>query len=147
MLKTSDLSVWMRNIQLSLLSLPLSLFGAFINDGLDISSKGFFFGYDLFVYYLIILQAGGGLIVAVVVKYADNILKGFATSLAIVISCLASIVLFSFQLTLQFTCGTVLVIASVFLYGYDPSKNKSVKKTSNIKDDEEALLESKPQNV
>lgn len=149
MLKTSDLSVWMRNIQLSLLSLPLSFVGAYMNDGSDISKKGFYFGYDAFVYFLILLQAGGGLIVAVVVKYADNILKGFATSLAIVVSCLASMILFSFQLTLQFTMGTILVIASVFLYGYDPNKgNKSVKKNSNIRDDEEALLkESEPQNV
>lgn len=147
MLKTSDLSVWMRNIQLSLLSLPLSFVGAFMNDGVEISQKGFFFGYDLFVYFLILLQAGGGLIVAVVVKYADNILKGFATSLAIVLSCLASIILFSFQLTIQFSLGTMLVIASVFLYGYDPNKTKNIKKTSNIKEDEEKLLESEPQHV
>lgn len=147
MLKTSDLSVWVRNIQLSLLSLPLSLLGSLINDGGAISEKGFFFGYDMFVYFLILLQAGGGLIVAVVVKYADNILKGFATSLAIVLSCLASIILFSFQLTLQFSLGTILVISSVFLYGYDPNKHKNIKKTSNIKEDEEALLDSEPQNV
>lgn len=148
MLKTSDLSVWMRNIQLSLLSLPLSFVGSFINDGSEISEKGYLFGYDLFVYFLILLQAGGGLIVAVVVKYADNILKGFATSLAIVLSCLASMVLFSFQLTLQFTMGTMLVIMSVFLYGYDPTKtSKNIKKTSNVHDDEEKLLESEPQNV
>lgn len=147
MLKTSDLSVWMRNIQLSLLSLPLSLITAFINDNAAISSKGFFFGYDSFVYFLVLLQACGGLIVAVVVKYADNILKGFATSLAIVLSCIVSIYLFSFQLTLQFTFGTILVIISVFLYGHDPNKTKSAKKTSNIRDDEEALLSSVPQNV
>lgn len=148
MLKTSDLSVWMRNIQLSLLSLPLSLITSFANDNAGISEKGFFFGYDSFVYFLVLLQAGGGLIVAVVVKYADNILKGFATSLAIVLSCMVSIYLFSFQLTLQFSFGTILVIISVFLYGHDPSKNnKSLKKTSNIRDDEEALLPAEPQNV
>lgn len=148
MLKTSDLSVWMRNIQLSLLSLPLSLITSFANDHAGISEKGFFFGYDSFVYFLVLLQAGGGLIVAVVVKYADNILKGFATSLAIVLSCMVSIYLFSFQLTLQFSFGTILVIISVFLYGHDPSKNnKSLKKTSNIRDDEEALLPAEPQNV
>lgn len=148
MLKTSDLSVWMRNIQLSLLSLPLSLLTSFVSDNTEISEKGFFFGYDLFVYFLVLLQAGGGLIVAVVVKYADNILKGFATSLAIVLSCMVSIYLFSFQLTLQFSFGTILVIVSVFLYGHDPNKNnKSQKKTSNIRDDEEALLSAEPQNV
>jgi solute carrier family 35 (UDP-sugar transporter), member A1/2/3 len=147
MLKTSDVSVWMRNIQLSLLSLPLSLLMTIINDGSNISEKGFFFGYDLFVWFLVLLQATGGLIVAVVVKYADNILKGFATSLAIVLSCIVSIYLFGFQLTLQFTFGTILVIASVFLYSHDPSKGKAMKKTSNIRDDEEALLSSEPQNV
>lgn len=147
MLKTSDLSVWMRNIQLSLLSLPLSLITAFINDGSNISNSGFFFGYDMFVYFLILLQACGGLIVAVVVKYADNILKGFATSLAIVLSCIVSIYLFGFELTLQFSLGTVFVIASVFLYGHDPNKGKNLKKTSNVRDDEEALLSAEPQNV
>lgn len=35
-------------------------------------------------------QALGGLVVAVVIKYADNILKGFATSLSIIISALIS---------------------------------------------------------
>lgn len=167
MLKTSDLSVWMRNIQLSLLSLPLALITAFISDSSAISEKGFFFGYDVFVYFLILLQAGGGLIVAVVVKYADNILKGsyylsiqinfskqiffegFATSLAIVLSCVISIYLFSFHLTFQFALGTVLVIISVFLYGHVPQKaSKSLKKSSEIRDDEEALLSShEPQNV
>lgn len=36
------------------------------------------------------LQALGGLVVAMVIKYADNILKGFATSLSIIISALIS---------------------------------------------------------
>lgn len=35
-------------------------------------------------------QAVGGLIVAAVMKYADNILKGFATSLSIVLSSFVS---------------------------------------------------------
>lgn len=140
----------MRNIQLSLLSLPLSLVTAFANDGTQISQKGFFFGYDSFVYFLVLLQACGGLIVAVVVKYADNILKGFATSLAIVLSCVVSIYLFAFVLTVQFALGTVLVIISIFLYGYDP-KSKAVKsKVSSSharSDDEEKLLGGEPQNV
>lgn len=137
----------MRNIQLSLLSLPLSLVTAFANDGNQISQKGFFFGYDSFVYFLVLLQACGGLIVAVVVKYADNILKGFATSLAIVLSCVVSIYLFAFVLTVQFALGTVLVIISIFLYGYDPKKAAKSKVSSHARDDEEKLLGGEPQNV
>lgn len=140
-LKGADISVWMRNVQLSLLSIPFGLITCFASNGSKIIDQGFFFGYDLFVWYLVVLQAGGGLIVAVVVKYADNILKGFATSLAIVISCVASIYLFKFNLTLQFAGGAGLVIASIFLYGYDPSPKQKpghtlVKKEESGPDDD-----------
>nr|CAG4638574.1 EOG090X098P [Cyclestheria hislopi] len=121
-LKGSDITVWMRNIQLSVLSLPFGLFTCFVYDWKGIRDKGFFFGYDSFIWYLVVLQACGGLLVAMVVKYADNILKGFATSLAIILSCVVSIYLFNFNLTLQFSLGTLLVMASVFLYGYTPPK-------------------------
>nr|XP_041631114.1 UDP-N-acetylglucosamine transporter isoform X1 [Drosophila kikkawai] len=142
-LKGAEISVWMRNVQLSLLSIPFGLLTCFVNDAGRIYDHGFFNGYDLFVWYLVLLQAGGGLIVAVVVKYADNILKGFATSLAIIISCVASIYIFNFNLTLQFSFGAGLVIASIFLYGYDPSKAAS-KSTAGMQvsgsGDEEKLL-------
>lgn len=144
-LKGSDVSVWMRNVQLSLLSLPFGLITCLLNDGSKIVDHGFFNGYDFFIWYLIVLQAGGGLIVAVVVKYADNILKGFATSLAIIISCVASIYIFDFKLTLSFSFGAALVICSIFLYGYQPTtvltagtKSKSI--SSRNLDDEEKLL-------
>jgi len=55
--------------------------------------------------------------VAVVVKYADNIQKGFATSAAIIICCIASVYLFDVVLSVQFIIGTVLVILSIYLYG------------------------------
>lgn len=86
----------------------------------------------MFVWYLVTLQATGGLLVAMVVKYADNILKGFATSLAIVVACVASIILFNFQLTAQFSLGTVLVISSIFLYGYQPPQPKTSSHISKV---------------
>lgn len=109
----------MRNVQLSLLSIPFAFLTYLFNDRplADILK-----GFDGFVWYLVVLQAAGGLIVAVVVKYADNILKGFATSVAIIISCIASIYIFDFRLSLQFICGTAMVIGSIFLYGYVPKK-------------------------
>lgn len=126
MLKGADISVWIRNVQLSLLSLPFGLMTCYFNDRDAIAEHGLFYGYDYFVDYLVVLQACGGLIVAMVVKYADNILKGFATSLAIIISCIASIYIFDFVLTFQFACGASLVIFSIFLYGYTPKKAGSV---------------------
>lgn len=119
-LKGSEISIWMRNVQLSLCSLPIGFIGCYLNDGKKIHKNGFFFGYDSFIIYLVLLQACGGLIVAMVVKHADNILKGFATSLAIIISCVASMYLFDFQLTFQFTAGAAFVICSIFMYSHQP---------------------------
>ena len=119
-LKGSDVSVWMRNIQLSLLAIPLGIFVSFFKHFQGIQERGFFFGYDLFVLYLIMLNAMGGLLVAVVVKYADNILKGFATSLAIIITCIISVFLFGFNISPQFAIGALMVIGSIFMYGYKP---------------------------
>ncbi len=65
---TDAVSVWMRNVQLSLLSIPLGIVAVFAKHGSQISDKGFFFGYDAFVWYLVVLNATGGLLVAVVVK-------------------------------------------------------------------------------
>ncbi|XP_074100608.1 UDP-galactose transporter [Cotesia typhae] len=128
-LKGSDISVWMRNVQLSLLSVPFGLMSCYATDGQLINKQGFFFGYDWFICYLVLLQAGGGLIVALVVKHADNILKGFATSLAIILSCIASIYLFDFKMTFQFTLGVVFVICSIFMYGHQPKvENRNVDK-------------------
>ena len=131
-LKGSDVSVWMRNIQLSLLAIPLGVFVSFFKHFQGIQEKGFFFGYDLFVIYLITLNAMGGLLVAVVVKYADNILKGFATSLAIIITCVVSVFLFGFNISMQFAIGAAMVISSIFMYGYKP-KPKTLKLPTSTK--------------
>jgi len=116
-LKGSKGTLWLRNIQLGVFGALFGLGGVWLNDGTQVAQKGFFFGYDWLVWFIVMFQALGGLLVAVVVKYADNILKGFATSAAIVVSCLASVYFFDYVITLQFTAGTSLVILSVYLYG------------------------------
>lgn len=69
-------------------SIILGFVGVFLSgDGPVVMEKGFFYGYTYVVVAVILLQAIGGLVVAVVVKYADNILKGFAASFSIVTSC------------------------------------------------------------
>ncbi|OLY85096.1 UDP-galactose transporter [Smittium mucronatum] len=124
-LKTTSKSVWLRNVQLSLYSLVPATLGILLVDGSDISKNGFFYGYTIWTFGAIMCQSLGGLVVAVVVKYADNILKGFATSISIILSCFLSIFIFDFKVTLPFTIGTVLVIYSTYLYGTVPDKRKA----------------------
>lgn len=119
-LKGTKGSVWLRNVQLGALGVIIGLITMEINDGAAVTEKGFFFGYSNTVWFVICVQSFGGLCVAVVVKYADNILKGFATSAAIILSCIASIYFFDFILTLQFTLGASLVMYSVYMYSKYP---------------------------
>lgn len=70
-------------------------------------------------------QVLSGLTVALVVKYADNILKGFAVSISILISTAISYYFLNdFEPSLEFFLGASLVIAATFLYGMDFSKIK-----------------------
>ena len=117
LLLKSDNSLWVKNIQLALVSTCVALFGVFMWDWSAIREKGFFQGYSTLVWIVILFQALGGLVVSMVMKYADNILKGFATSISIVLSSVVSyLVLNDFTPTLLFILGATLVIVSTFLY-------------------------------
>ena len=85
-LKGTKQSVWLRNIQLALFSIVLGAGGCFINDGDRIAEGGFFQGYTNIVLVVVTLQGLGGLVIATVIKYADNIMKSFAVSISIIIT-------------------------------------------------------------
>lgn len=125
-LKNSKVSIWVRNIQLGVFGTFFALITSFASDHQSISEYGFFFGYTPAVWINIVIQAAGGLLVALVIKYADNILKGFATSIAIIVSCVASAYLFGTIINLVFAFGTFLVVFSVVLYSYVPPSGKTL---------------------
>ena len=81
-----------------------------------VRANGFFHGYTPVTWVAIFMLSLGGLISAVVVKYADNILKGFATSFALVLTCLLSALFFDFVLTIRFVLGAGLVNYAIFMY-------------------------------
>jgi UDP-sugar transporter A1/2/3 len=110
--------IWIRNIQMSFFSVLLGLiFVVMLQDGVTIVEKGFFVNYTPLTWTVILIQAIGGLIVALVVKYADNILKGFATSISIILSSIVSVWLFNFTFSGSFLLGAALVIYATYLYG------------------------------
>lgn len=63
------------------------------------------------------MNAFGGLLVGNVIKYADAVTKDVAIGASIVLSSVASVHLFDFEITNFFMAGVALVIYSVFLYG------------------------------
>ncbi|CAJ0931993.1 unnamed protein product, partial [Mesorhabditis belari] len=122
-LKTSNVTLWMRNLQLAFFSIFGGFFMCWLYDSEAIATNGFFQGYNNIIWVVVLLQAYGGLIIALVVKYADNILKGFAVSLSIIISSFISWAFMGdFTPSLAFALGAFVVILSTFLYGYEPKK-------------------------
>ncbi|XP_022069282.1 solute carrier family 35 member A3b isoform X2 [Acanthochromis polyacanthus] len=129
-LKETKQSVWVRNIQLGLFSFILGFIGMIVYDGQSVRQLGMFQGYSTITCIVVALQAVGGLVVAVVIKYADNILKGFAASLSIILSTLISYFLLNdFSPTGLFFLGALLVIAATFLYGHErkPTGSSAIK--------------------
>lgn len=118
LLKSTKKSVVMRNIQLSVYGIVAGILQVFIQDKTLVLHKGFFHGYDSAVWVMIFVQSLGGLLVAVVVRYADNILKNFATSVALLLTLLLSIVIFNTNPTIYLVMGNVVVIISTVYYNF-----------------------------
>ena len=93
-----------------------------------VMEKGFFYGYTWLTWAVVMCGSLGGLLSAVVVKYADNILKGFATSFAIVLTCLFSTFFFGFVVTPQFAIGGCVVNLAIFMY----TKRTDTETTNNV---------------
>ncbi|GFW24254.1 UDP-N-acetylglucosamine transporter [Trichonephila clavipes] len=129
--KNSPQSLWIRNIQLALFSIILGSLAIFMQDSKAVSEHGFFQGYYTTTWIVILLQAFGGLVVSTVIKYADNILKGFATSVSIVLSTVCSYYLLGdFEPTDTFFMGATIVIVATMLYGYPLKKPDKYSSTS-----------------
>lgn len=110
-------SLWLRNIQLASYSSLVALGGLLMSSDESLSQRGWFAGFGLATWGSVIWQAMGGILVAVTIKYADNILRGFAQALALIVGAVGSYFLFDFHISLMFTLGVALVIAAVFIYG------------------------------
>ncbi|KAI0362080.1 hypothetical protein OH77DRAFT_1515392 [Trametes cingulata] len=120
-LKNSQADLWVRNVQLSLFSLLPALVPILFSDATPSGPapgwlQQLFANFGVWAWATVLIQVLGGLLTALVIKYADNILKGFATSLSIVISFLASVALFNFQMTLTFVLGSTVVLVATWMY-------------------------------
>ncbi|KAH8107015.1 nucleotide-sugar transporter-domain-containing protein [Cristinia sonorae] len=122
-LKNSQADLWVRNVQLSLFSLLPALAAilfagppAAVAGPLGWFNTSIFANFGVWAWATVLIQVLGGLLTALVIKYADNILKGFATSLSIVISFMVSVALFNFHMTLTFILGSTIVLVATWMY-------------------------------
>ena len=124
-LKGTPPSIAVRNIQLGIFSLALSVVSMLAVDGIPGRDFAFFDGYGSSTWLLASIHAGGGILVAVVVKFADNILKGFATGVAIIVSGVYAAIAWGFTPTPGFIAGAIVVTFGTCIYNV-PDPNNAV---------------------
>jgi UDP-sugar transporter A1/2/3 len=117
-LTESKPSIWVRNAQLCLFTIPVAFLGTRMAEDEHIKEDGTpLHGFDTVVWAAIFTNALGGMLVATVMKFAGNILRNFAQASAIIVGGLGSWLFFGFQITMPFVGGVGLVILSIFIYG------------------------------
>lgn len=113
---SGEVTMSIRNVQLGV---PSSLFGLvalYLQDSEKVATGGFFQGFTYWTWMVVVLHSIGGLLVTAVIKFADNLLKGFAMAASLVSSCFLSVQLFDFVLTANFLFGAFFVVLATFMY-------------------------------
>ena len=103
-------------VQLALTSLIIGGTWALVTDWTPITTKGLWYGFDYKACIAAVNSAAGGLTVAAVLKYADAVLKGYATAISVLLTGVLSMVLFGTELSVEYALGMTNVLAAVFLY-------------------------------
>ncbi|KAL8114041.1 CMP-sialic acid transporter 1-like isoform X1 [Apium graveolens] len=121
LLKKNNDTLYWQNVQ-------LYTFGAIFNMArliLDDFRGGFeegpwwqrlFNGYNIITWLVVLNLGSTGLLVSWLMKYADNIVKVYSTSMAMLLTMILSIILFSFKPTLQLFLGIIVCIMSLHMY-------------------------------
>jgi UDP-sugar transporter A1/2/3 len=108
-------SLWLLNIQLAFYGGLTALVGVVAQ-----GTNSWMDGISWLVWVSIVWQAAGGLVVALTIKYADNLMRCFAQGLSLVLVTVVSSVFLQFKIHGVFLLGAVLVVFSLFLYTFTP---------------------------
>ena len=115
-------TIWVRNIQLAVFGVIASMISAILSDKAAIDARGMFQGFTPLVWFVVLVSSLGGILTALVMKYADNILRNFATSVAIISTSLISAYWFGLSLSFLFVIGAGVVVGSIHLYSSGAAK-------------------------
>lgn len=120
-----NVSIYVRNVQLAVYGVCFGILSVFITDENAVEKDGFFQGYKFTTWVVIVLFSVAGVVNALVIKYANNILKGllfcsyiilftcllvgFAASVATVIASIITSMSSEYPLGNNFILGSALV--------------------------------------
>jgi len=118
MLQQTTASIWIRNVQFGMFGSIMGLLVAVAQDGEMIKRDGLLQGYSERVVAVIAMNAFGGLLCAMMLKYAGATLGCFSTALSIILTCILSATfLQDFVPDDMFLFGTTLSVAATLMFG------------------------------
>lgn len=116
------MGVFERNVQLAFYSIPSYAVGIMLQGGGEVGYGG---GWNARGVLLSLLGGGGGILVALSVKYADSILKSLATSGSIILATGIGWLWMDGPLNEGMVIGAAIVILAIFQYSTDGMKDNS----------------------
>ncbi|XP_073037843.1 CMP-sialic acid transporter 4-like [Primulina eburnea] len=114
--KRPSRNINVQNVWLYVFGMVFNAVAILVQDFDAVVNKGFFHGYSLITVLMILNHALSGIAVSMVMKYADNIVKVYSTSVAMLLTAVVSVFLFGFHLSLAFFLGSTVVSVSVYLH-------------------------------
>ncbi|XP_074357976.1 CMP-sialic acid transporter 2-like isoform X1 [Apium graveolens] len=114
--KRPSRNINVQNFWLYVFGMAFNAVAILVQDFDAVMNKGFFHGYSLITVLMIVNHALSGIAVSMVMKYADNIVKVYSTSVAMLLTAVVSVFLFNFHLSLAFFLGSTVVSVSVYMH-------------------------------
>jgi len=124
-LQHQQTSLWLQNIQMAAYTMPILVVAFFfgsrsqlaaVDSAMDIHDV-VFQGFTAKAWALVVINSIGGLLVALVIKYADNILRGFSSAIATTNSVILSTLCFGIKVHVSFVLGAFMVVFASTVYG------------------------------
>uniref|UniRef100_A0A5B7BCY4 Putative CMP-sialic acid transporter 1-like isoform X1 n=1 Tax=Davidia involucrata TaxID=16924 RepID=A0A5B7BCY4_DAVIN len=127
LMKKNNDSLYWQNVQLYTFGVIFNMARLLLDDFRGGFEKGpwwqrLFNGYTITTLLVVLNLGSTGLLVSWLMKYADNIVKVYSTSMAMLLTMVLSIYLFNFKPTLQLFLGVIICMMSLHMYFAPPNR-------------------------
>ncbi|CAA6661197.1 unnamed protein product [Spirodela intermedia] len=121
LMKKNNDSLYWQNVQLYMFGAIFNMLRLLLDDFRVGFERGPWWerlvdGYSITTWLVVLNLGSTGLLVSWLMKYADNIVKVYSTSMAMLLTMVLSIFLFNFRPTLQLFLGIIICMMSLHMY-------------------------------
>ncbi|CAI5714238.1 unnamed protein product [Peronospora effusa] len=127
--RQSDCPFLWQSVQMYGFGVLFNALGLLLVDRKLLLSDGFFYGYSGWTLVVVVVNSIGGIFMACILKYLDNIACVFSHSIAMTFTTFLSMLFFAFSPSVEFGCGLGVLIISMYLYHHPLAQIISDKET------------------